>query len=149
MMTRSFTHADYQSAANVILSKTAHRPTVGVILGSGLGGLADSIEDATIIPTSEVPLWPPSTVQGHSGRLVIGKLEGQTVLTLQGRIHFYEGYSMQEVTFPVRVMQTLGIKTLIVTNAAGGVNKGYDAGDLMLINDHINMLGFGGTNPLV
>jgi purine-nucleoside phosphorylase len=143
------TRADYQAAAEVISSKTSHKPTIGLILGSGLGGLADSIQAADIIPTSDVPRWPRSTVQGHAGRLVIGQLEGKTVLTLQGRIHFYEGYSMREVTFPVRVMQALGITTLFVTNAAGGLNKGYDAGDLMLISDHINMLGLVGNNPLV
>jgi len=94
-------------------------------------------------------LWPPSTVQGHVGKLVIGRLEGHEVLVLQGRIHFYEGYTMQQVTFPVRVMQQLGIKTLLVTNAAGGLNKSYHAGDLMLINDHINLPGFAGNHPLI
>jgi purine-nucleoside phosphorylase len=144
-----FTIANYQAAADVLRSRTAHRPTVGLILGSGLGGLADAIEAADTIPTSEVPLWPRSTVQGHAGRLVIGRLEGQTVLALQGRVHFYEGYSIREVTFPVRVMQALGIKTMFVTNAAGGLNKSFSAGDLMLISDHINMLGMTGNNPLV
>ncbi|MEP7285700.1 MAG: purine-nucleoside phosphorylase [Chloroflexota bacterium] len=143
-----FTRANYQTAANVILSRTAYQPTVGLILGSGLGGLADAIEVADTIPTTEIPRWPRSTVEGHAGRLVIGRLEGQTVLALQGRVHYYEGYTMQEVTFPVRVMQTLGIKTLFVTNAAGGLNKDYHAGDLMLISDHINLPGLIGHNPL-
>jgi purine-nucleoside phosphorylase len=140
---------DYQTAADVILSRTKHRPNVGLILGSGLGSMADAIEDADTIPTSDIPLWPKSTVVGHAGKLVIGKLEGKTVLTLQGRIHFYEGYNMQEVTFPVRVMQMLGIEALFVTNAAGGLNKSFTAGDLMLINDHINMPGLVGINPQI
>src|SRR5258708_23563858 len=144
-----FTRADYQTDADVIRSQTAHRPPVGIILGSGLGGLADAVESANVIPTAEVPHWPRSTVVGHAGKLVIGKLEGQDVLVLQGRTHFYEGYSIHEVTFPVRVMCTLGIQALMVTNAAGGLNKAYRAGDLMLISDHINMLGFVGTNPLL
>src|SRR5216684_3014265 len=145
----AFTRADYQTAADVICSRTAHRPSVGVILGSGLGGLADAVESADVIPTAEVPHWPRSTVVGHAGKLVIGKLEGQDVLVLQGRTHFYEGYSIHEVTFPVRVMYTLGLRALIVTNAAGGLNKAYRAGDLMLISDHIKMLGLVGNNPLL
>jgi purine-nucleoside phosphorylase len=114
-----------------------------------LGGLADAVESANVIPTAEVPHWPRSTVVGHAGKLVIGKLEGQDVLVLQGRTHFYEGYSIHEVTFPVRVLCTLGIRALMVTNAAGGLNKAYRAGDLMLISDHINMLGLVGNNPLL
>jgi purine-nucleoside phosphorylase len=149
MMPSQFSLANYQTAADAIRQRTTHKPTVGLILGSGLGGLADAIESPVVIASAEIPLWPPSTVQGHAGRLVIGKLEGQTVLVLQGRIHFYEGYSMQEVTYPVRVMQQLGIGTLFVTNAAGGLNKDYKAGDLMLISDHINMPGLVGNNPLV
>ncbi len=149
MKSNVFTLADYQTAADTIRRHTKHQPTVGLILGSGLGGLADAVETADIIPSTEIPLWPPSTVQGHAGRLVIGKLEGKTVLVLQGRIHAYEGYSMQEVTFPVRVMQALGIKTLFVTNAAGGLNQNYEVGDLMLIADHINMPGLVGNNPLI
>ncbi len=144
-----FTRADYQAAADVIRSRTAHKPTVGIILGSGLGGLADAVESADVIPTADVLHWPRSTVEGHAGKLVIGKLEGQDVLVLRGRTHFYEGYSVHEVTFPVRVMFTLGIRALLVTNAAGGLNKAYNAGDLMLISDHINMLGLVGNNPLL
>src|SRR5258708_7759091 len=149
MPVSQFTSADYHTAADAIRQRTGHKPTVGLILGSGLSGLADAIETPDVIPSAEIPRWPRSTVQGHAGRLVIGKLEGQTVLVLQGRTHFYEGYSMQEVTYPVRVMQQLGIKTLFVTNAAGGLNKSYEAGDLMLISDHINMPGLIGNNPLV
>lgn len=149
MAANKFTRADYQTAADAIRKRTKHQPTIALILGSGLGGLADAVQEADIIPSTEIPLWPPSTVQGHAGRLVIGKLEGKTVLVLQGRIHLYEGYSVQEVTFPVRVMQMLGIKTLFVTNAAGGLNQNYEAGDLMLIADHVNMPGLTGTNPLI
>jgi purine-nucleoside phosphorylase len=143
------TRADYQAAADVLLKHTTLRPTVGIILGSGLGALADSVENAVIIPTNDIPGWPHSTVEGHAGRLVIGTLEGVTVLTLQGRVHFYEGYTMQETTFPVRVMQMMGIQTLFVTNAAGGLNKDYTTGDLMIISDHINLPGLGGYNPLI
>jgi purine-nucleoside phosphorylase len=149
MRTPSFSRSDYLAAADVIGKATAHRPTVGLILGSGLGALADSVEAASTIPYEQIPLWPRSTVAGHQGRLVIGRLEGQTVMVLQGRVHFYEGYSIQEIAFPVRVMQAMGVQTLIVTNAAGGINKSYVSGDLMLISDHINFPGMVGNNPLV
>jgi len=143
-----FTLADYQATAEVIKVRTQHRPTIGIILGSGLGALADSVESATIIPYADLPNWPHSAVLGHSNRLVIGTLQGKTVLVQQGRSHFYEGWSMAQVTYPVRVMQMLGIKTLVVTNAAGGINKSFAAGDLMLIEDHINFPGLGGQTPL-
>jgi purine-nucleoside phosphorylase len=119
-----------------------------MILGTGLGPLAESVEDAVIIPTAQLPRWPISTVEGHKGRLVIGVLEGVKVLVLQGRTHFYEGYSMGHVTMPVRVMQRLGCDKLIVTNAAGAINPEFVPGDLMLINDHLNLIGMGGANPL-
>jgi purine-nucleoside phosphorylase len=143
-----FTRADYEATADLIRARTPHRPTVGLILGSGLAGVADAVEDATIIPYPDLPNWPHSHVLGHKNRLVIGRLEGQSVLVQQGRAHFYEGWTMQEVTFPVRVMQALGLKVLIVTNASGGLNRAFAAGDLMLITDHINMLGITGENPL-
>jgi purine-nucleoside phosphorylase len=143
-----FSRRDYQRAADVILSKTTQRPKVGIILGSGLAGVADSVENATIIDTADLPNWPVSQVHGHKNRLVIGTLEGQSVLVQQGRAHFYEGWSMAEVTFNVRVMQMLGIQILIVTNASGGLNKALRAGDLMLITDHINFPGMVGHNPL-
>ncbi len=145
----SFTRADYQAAAEIIRQHTRHRPAIGLILGSGLGDLADAIEDADVIAHDQIPRWPRSTVQGHQGRLVFGCLEGQTVMALQGRVHFYEGYSAQEVTFPVRVMQAMGITTLIVTNAAGGLNQSFTTGDLMLITDHLNLVGMTGHNPLI
>jgi purine-nucleoside phosphorylase len=143
------TRADYQAASEIIRRHTTHQPTIGLILGSGLGGLADAVEAADSIPYDQIPLWPRSTVQGHQGRLVVGCLEGQTVMALQGRVHLYEGYSMREVAFPVRVMQAMGIQSLIVTNAAGGINRNFRTGDLMLITDHINLAGMAGRNPLI
>ncbi len=127
--------------------RTALRPRIGIILGSGLNGLADSVQTADIVPFGDLPHFPVSTVFGHAGRLVIGKLEGQTVLVMQGRIHFYEGYSMAQVTLPIRTMQRFGLDTLMVTNAAGGVNPDFHPGDVMLITDHLNFLGMMGQNP--
>ncbi|WP_088035683.1 purine-nucleoside phosphorylase [Evansella clarkii] len=135
-----------KEAKEYITSRTNVRPETGLILGSGLGVLAEEIEQAEIIPYSDIPGFPSSTVAGHKGQLVIGNLEGKPVVAMQGRFHFYEGYSMELVTLPVRVMKAIGVKTLIVTNAAGGVNESFEAGDLMLINDHINLFG---TNPLI
>jgi purine-nucleoside phosphorylase len=133
-------------AAEAIKSKINGQPTFGLILGSGLGELADEVENAVKIDYNEIPNFPVSTVEGHAGRLVIGELHGKTVVAMQGRFHYYEGYSMQEVTFPVRVMKALGVETIIVTNACGGMNSDFEAGDLMLITDHINMTG---QNPLI
>jgi purine-nucleoside phosphorylase len=113
-----------------------------------LGALADAVEGADIISTADIPNWPKSTVPGHKGRLVIGKLEGQTVMVLQGRTHYYEGYSMAQVTMPIRVMQRLGMEMLFVTNAAGAINPDYAPGDVMLITDNINLVGMAGLNPL-
>ncbi|MEW5827740.1 MAG: purine-nucleoside phosphorylase [Chloroflexota bacterium] len=128
--------------------QTGLEPRVAIILGSGLNGLAEAVEEPVAIPYSHLPHWPVSTVQGHAGRLVLGRLEGQPVFVMQGRVHFYEGYSMAQVTFPVRVMQRLGIEILIVTNAAGAVNPDYAPGDVMLILDHLNFVGMAGFNPL-
>lgn len=136
------------AAADFIRERTSHRPHVGLILGSGLGPLADQVQEADSIPFDQIPHFPVSTVAGHSGRLVIGRLEGQSVLVMQGRSHYYEGYSMSQVTLPVRVMQALGVEILFVTNAAGGLNSDWQAGDLMLISDHINLIGMAGVNPL-
>lgn len=149
MQQTTFTYADYEETVHAIRQHIAIEPKIAIILGSGLGPLADSVENATIIPTSELPHWPKSTVHGHKGRLVVGTIDGQPVLVMQGRIHYYEGYSMQQVTFPIRVMQLMGIETLIVTNAAGGINTSFSAGDLMLIEDHINLLGHMGHNALI
>lgn len=134
--------------SNFICSQLALHPKVGMILGSGLGTLAEDVENRTVIPYTSIPSWPVSTVFGHSGQLVVGQLEGQAVFVMQGRVHYYEGYSMAQVTLPVRVMQRLGIETLVVTNAAGAVNPQYEPGDLMLISDHLNLIGMAGLSPL-
>lgn len=134
-----------KASADFILSKSNYKPEIGLILGSGLGSLADSIENPEYYNYSDIPNFPTSTVEGHAGRLVIGTLGGKQVVAMQGRFHYYEGYSMEKVTFPVRVMKLLGVSKLIVTNACGAVNKDFNAGDLMVITDHIN---FSGSNPL-
>jgi purine-nucleoside phosphorylase len=133
-------------AVSFIRTKTEIEPAIGLILGSGLGELANEIEEAVTIPYHEIPHFPVSTVEGHAGNLVIGTLCKKKVVAMQGRFHFYEGYSLQEVTFPVKVMKQLGITTLIVTNACGGMNKNFKPGDLMIITDHLNMTG---SNPLI
>ena len=135
--------------AQTIRLKITSRPRIGIILGTGLGGVAEKIQNPTVIPYQELPDWPVSTVMGHTGQLVIGDLEGQPVLVMQGRIHYYEGYSMQQVTLPVRVMQRLGIEILIVTNAAGAIHPDFVPGDLMLITDNLNLAGMSGLNPLI
>jgi purine-nucleoside phosphorylase len=143
-----FAHADYQVSAQFIARRTKHAPKIGLILGSGLNPLADEIAHADVIPSAEIPNFPVSTVQGHVGALVIGVLGGQVVAAMRGRAHYYEGYTMQQVTLPVRVLRELGVETLIVTNAAGGINMNFRAGDLMLITDHINFVGMAGLSPL-
>lgn len=135
-------------ATAAIQTYTTLKPVVALILGSGLGPLANDLRDATAIPYSEIPHFARSTVQGHAGRLLIGYLENVPVVAMQGRFHFYEGYSLPIVTFPVRVMHMLGASTLIVSNAAGGVNPAYHPGDFMLIRDHINMPGLAGASAL-
>ena len=135
-----------QQSAAYILERCAQRPTCGIVLGSGLGNLVDKMTDKTVIPYADIPHFPRSTVVGHAGNLVVGTLAGQTVAALQGRFHYYEGFSMKEVTYPVYVMKLLGVKTLVVTNACGGIDRGLVPGDLMLLTDHINMLG---TNSLI
>lgn len=138
----------FDIAADFIRERTGMQPRVGIILGSGLGEFADSVQDAAILSTADIPSWPVSTVMGHKGRLVSGRLEGQNVVVLQGRVHYYEGYTMAQVTLPVRVMQRLGVEVLIVTNAAGAVHPDFQPGDLMLITDHLNMIGMAGLSPL-
>src|SRR5690625_3947465 len=135
-----------QEATTYIRTKTAIAPMVGLILGSGLGQLADEIEDKAVIPYQDIPHFPQSTVAGHKGQLVLGTLKGKPVIAMQGRFHYYEGYTMEQVTFPVRVMKKLGVHSLIVTNAAGGINKDFSPGDLMVIKDHLNLFG---DNPLI
>ncbi|MGE5602208.1 MAG: purine-nucleoside phosphorylase [Nitrososphaerales archaeon] len=143
-----FTRQQYIEIADFLRARTAHRPKVGLILGSGLNALADEMIDADRIPFADVPGFVAPSVQGHQGQLFFGNLSGQEVVIMQGRIHAYEGHSMQRVTLPVRVMAELGVKTLIVTNAAGGVNPGFSAGELMLITDHIGFLAMVSGNPL-
>ena len=138
----------YDVAADIIRSRSGHRPRIGLVLGSGLGGLADALESREVIGSHDLPGWPHSTVEGHSGNLVLGLLEGQTVVAQQGRVHFYEGYTTQQIVFPVRVMIRLGIEILVLTNAAGGLRPDWRTGDLMLLNDHINLPGMTGANPL-
>lgn len=134
---------------DAIRAKISTQPRVGIILGSGLNDMAASVEKAKMIPFGNLPHWPVSTVEGHVGRLVIGELEEQEVFVMQGRVHFYEGYSMSQITLPVRVMIRLGLEFMIVTNAAGGVNPEFIPGDVMLIKDNLNLMGMSGLNPLM
>ena len=147
-MPEFFSRSHFEAAAAVVKERAQVQPKVGMILGSGLNPLAEAVDDKVVVPYGEVPHFPVATVEGHVGRLIVGRLEGQAVVAMQGRSHYYEGYSMAEIGFPVRVMQALGIETLIVTNAAGGLNPEFRAGDVMLITDHINLIGMGGLNPL-
>jgi len=134
-----------KESANFIIQKTNFNPEIGIILGTGLGGLVSEIEIQHSIPYNEIPHFLLSTVEGHSGRLILGTLGDKNVVAMQGRFHFYEGYSMEKVTFPVRVMKFLGIKNLILSNASGGVNPDYEVGDLMILEDHICLI----PNPLI
>jgi len=142
------TLAQIDQTAEAVQQRISTQPKIAMILGSGLGPLAEAVQNPTVIPYGELPNWPVSTVIGHEGSLVVGQLHGQDVIVMQGRVHYYEGYTMDEVTLPVRVMQRLGVETLIVTNAAGAVNPGFEPGDLMLITDHLNLIGMAGSNPL-
>jgi len=135
-----------KAAAEYIRARVSIHPTIGLVLGSGLGGYADTLEDTVRIPYSEIPNFPVPTIPGHSGALVFGKKCGQEVVVLQGRIHYYEGLPQQEITLPIRVLAALGVKTVVLTNACGGVNLDFKPGDLMLISDHIN---YSGANPLI
>lgn len=153
-MSVHFDHTDYDRAADFVRTQTnrdrpSEQPLVGLVLGSGLSLLAESIADAITIPYEHIPHFPASTVAGHAGRLLIGALAGQTVVAMQGRIHLYEGYTAEEITFPIRVMRRLGVETLVLTNAAGGLNPNFHVGDLMLLVDHINFVGMAGHNPLI
>lgn len=148
-MTIFVTLEQIDQAAEAVRKRISSHPRIGLILGSGLNPVADSVQSAQVIPYKELPHWPVSTVHGHAGQLVIGELEGQPVFVMQGRIHFYEGYSMSQITLPVRVMLRLGLEMMIVTNAAGGVNPNFVPGDVMLITDHLNLVGMMGANPLM
>ncbi len=134
-----------EKSATFLQQKTNYKPEIGIILGTGLGGLVNEIVIEHSISYENIPHFPISTVEGHSGRLIFGQLAGKKIIAMQGRFHFYEGYSIQKVTFPVRVMKSLGITTLIVSNASGGVNPDYQVGDLMILNDHISLI----PNPLI
>jgi len=140
---------DFEEVKRVVSQiRVPLEPQVGIITGSGLSGLAEEVEEPLVIPYEEIPDFPPATVEGHPGRLVWGYLAGKAVVVMQGRAHFYEGYPLERITLPVRVMRALGAEILIVTNAAGGLNEGFKAGDLMLITDHINLVGMAGHSPL-
>jgi len=143
-----FTLEEIDEVALVIKAKTRHNPKIGLILGSGLGDLANSVENADIISYGDLPYWPNSTVHGHAGKLVIGNLENKSLIVMQGRAHYYEGFSMAEIGLPVRVMQRLGVEIIIVTNAARAINQDYLPGDIMFISDHIALIGMTGNNPL-
>lgn len=135
-----------EDAYKSLADRTKLRPDVGIILGTGLGALADEIEKESAISYDDIPHFPVSTVESHAGRLIFGEIGNKPVVAMQGRFHYYEGYSMQQIAFPVRVMKRLGVKTLLVSNACGGMNPIYSAGDIMIITDHINLLG---DNPLI
>jgi purine-nucleoside phosphorylase len=147
-MSEFVTLAMIDEAVAAIQAKTNYQPKIGLILGSGLGDLAESVSPADYIHYSDIPHWPVSTIQGHKGRLVIGNLESKPVLIMQGRAHYYEGYPISFIGFPIRVMIRLGVEVLIVTNAAGGVNPDFGPGDVMLVKDHISLMAMGGNNPL-
>jgi purine-nucleoside phosphorylase len=147
-MSDTITRQQVDEAVAFIRQRTQQQPEIGIVLGSGLGALSEAVEQADIIPYEDIPYFPVSSVLGHAGRMLIGRLEGRTVLVMQGRVHYYEGYSMGQVTFPIRLMQFLGIKMMIVTNAAGGLNTSFKAGDVMLITDQVNLIGMAGQNPL-
>jgi purine-nucleoside phosphorylase len=141
-----YLRAKMEFTANYLRERIPGNLQVGIILGTGLGNVTEGISNQTMIPYEDIPYFPRSTVTGHAGRLVCGQLGGKNVVSLQGRFHYYEGYTMEELTFPVRVMSILGVNTIIVTNAAGGLNSSFSPGDLMIIEDHINLMG---DNPLI
>ena len=147
-MAASFALGHYDESARHILAHAGVHPRVGLILGSGLGRLAGAVENAVALPFADIPHFVASTVPGHSGKLVLGTLAGAPVCVMQGRVHYYEGYTLQQVTLPVRVMQRMGVRTLIISNAAGGLNPDFSVGDLMILDDHINFVGMAGHNPL-
>ncbi|XP_056104299.1 purine nucleoside phosphorylase 5a [Rhinichthys klamathensis goyatoka] len=143
-----YSFEDCQATADWLLSQTAVCPLVGIVCGSGMGGLADALKDPVAFNYKDIPNFPQSTVHGHAGRLVFGTLKGIPCVCMQGRFHLYEGYAIQKITMPMRIFKILGVKTVILTNAAGGLNQEYKVGDIMIIKDHLNMPGFAGNNPL-
>ncbi len=147
-MEQFITIKDIDATTDFIRSRIKKNPVIGLVLGSGLGGLADEVVNPVILPYKEIPNWPLSTIPGHKGRLVIGDLFGVPAMVMQGRTHYYEGYRMDQVTLPIRVMQRMAIGTIILTNAAGAINPEYAPGDLMVLEDHIALIGMAGLNPL-
>lgn len=147
-MEQFITIKDIDTTTNFIRERIAKKPLVGLVLGSGLGGLADEVVDPVILQYKDIPNWPLSTIPGHKGQLVIGDLFGVPAMVMQGRTHYYEGYRMDQITLPIRVMQRIGIGTVILTNAAGAINPDFSPGDVMVLNDHVALIGMAGLNPL-
>ncbi|XP_028988531.1 purine nucleoside phosphorylase 5a [Betta splendens] len=145
---KGYTYDDCKATADWLLAQTDVRPTVGIVCGSGLGGLADMLKDQVIFNYKDIPNFPQSTVHGHAGRLVFGTLKGRPCVCMQGRFHLYEGYLIQKIALPMRIFKLLGVETVLLTNAAGGLNQDFKVGDVMIIKDHLNMPGFAGNNPL-
>ncbi|XP_013868498.1 purine nucleoside phosphorylase 5b [Austrofundulus limnaeus] len=141
-------YEECRNTADWLLNHTQVRPTVGIVCGSGLGGLAGMLKDPQVFKYSDIPNFPRSTVHGHAGQLVFGTLKGKPCVCMQGRFHLYEGYPIQKITLPMRVFKLMGVETVILTNAAGGLNQDFKVGDIMIIKDHVNMPGFAGNNPL-
>ncbi len=139
---------DIEKTSQYVSKKIKITPKVALVLGSGLGELANQVSDPVILPYAEIPNWPLSTIHGHAGRLVIGMLAGVPAMVMQGRTHYYEGYRMDQITLPIRVMQRMGVETIILTNAAGAINPNYQPGDVMALTDHIGLIGMAGLNPL-
>ncbi|CAL8377976.1 purine nucleoside phosphorylase 5a [Gadus morhua] len=144
-----FTYEDCKATADWLLAQTDVRPLVGIVCGSGLGGLADMLKDQVAFNYKDIPNFPQSTVHGHAGRLVFGTLKGRDCVCMQGRFHLYEGYPIQKITLPMRIFKLLGVETVMLTNAAGGLNQDFKVGDIMIIKDHLNIPGFAGNHPLV
>lgn len=147
-MAESYSHEKVVKAAEFLKSKIPQSPDYGIICGSGLGGLGEKVEGGVIIKYGEIPNFPQSTVQGHKGQLVFGKLGGKSVMCMQGRFHPYEGYAAWKIALPIRIMKLLGVKAVVITNAAGGINRSYKVGDFMILKDHITFTGLAGYNPL-
>jgi purine-nucleoside phosphorylase len=143
-----YARPEIEAAVSAVNERTQQQPRIGIVLGSGLGDFAASVEKADVIPYNQIPHWPVSGVVGHSGTLYVGELEGQPVMVMSGRAHFYEGFPMSQITLPIRVMQLMGIQTVVLTNAAGAINRSFEAGSLMFISDHLNLPGIAGHNPL-
>lgn len=144
----SYSYEIISGIANFLLERTKHRPTIGIICGSGLGSLAESLADKDEFPYEDIPNFPVSTVEGHAGQMVFGTINNVPVMCMQGRFHYYEGYALTKCSMPIRVMKLVGVTHLMATNAAGGLNEKYNVGDIVIVRDHINMMGFAGNSPL-